>query len=92
MPNITSKEKDADVKRLNADIAAAVTKAKKSGPKISPVNTYDAFFPAKYQPHTDTPRPFMADKLHPNETAGAPMAEVWFDAIRAAIVPHTSPK
>lgn len=94
VPNITSKEKDADVKRLNADIAAAVAiaKAKKSGPKVSLVNMYDAFSPAKYRPYTDTPSPLMADNLHPNEAAGAPMAKVWFDGIRAAKAPHTSSK
>ncbi len=91
VPNITSKEKDADVKRLNADIAAAVAKAKKSGAKVSLVNMYDALSPAKYQPYTDTPSPFMADNLHPSEKAGEPMAKVWLDGIQAAKVPRTSP-
>jgi len=92
VPNTTSKEKDADVKRLNADIASAVAKAKKSGTKVSLVNMYDVFYPAKYQPYTDTPSPLMADKLHPNEKAGEPMAKVWFDAILAIKIPRTSPK
>jgi lysophospholipase L1-like esterase len=92
VPNITSKEKDADVKRLNSDIAAAVAKAKTSGAKIHLVNMYDALSPEKYQPYTDTPSPLMADKLHPSEAAGPFMAKVWFDGIMAVNVPHTSRK
>lgn len=92
VPNITSKEKDADVKRLNADIAAAVAKAKKSGAKIHLVNMYEALSPEKYQPYTDTPSPLMADKLHPSEAAGPFMAKVWFDGVMAAKIPHSSSK
>ena len=92
VPNITSKEKDADVKRLNADIAAAVATAKKSGAKIHLVNMYDALSPEKYQPYTDTPSQLMADKLHPSEAAGPAMAKVWFDGIMAAKIPHTLSK
>lgn len=92
VPNITSKEKDAEVKRLNADIAAAVAKAKKSGAKIHMVNMYDAFSAEKYQPYTDTPSLLMADKLHPSEAAGPLMAKVWFDGIMATKIPHAARK
>lgn len=83
VPNITSKEKDAAVKLFNADVAVAVAKAKKAGMKVSLVNMYNVFSPAKYQPYTDMPSPLMADRLHPDQAAGKTMAQVWFDGIQA---------
>ena len=51
---------------------------------------YDPFHPSLYSPYTGTANPYMNDALHPNQTGGNAMAQVWFDGIQATQSPEPS--
>jgi hypothetical protein len=78
------------VKQFNTDVAACVAAANGAKENVSLVDMYDVFSPSLYQPYTSTPNRYMADSLHPNQTGGNAMAQVWFNGIQATQAPEPS--
>jgi lysophospholipase L1-like esterase len=89
-PNLGSIPKDTAVEQFNTDVAACVATAVAANEKVSLVDMYDAFSPRSYQPYTTRSNPFMNDTLHPNQTGGNAMAQVWFNGIQVTQAPEPS--
>jgi lysophospholipase L1-like esterase len=76
VPNLGT-GKDPAVQQFNTDIAGVV-----HGPNVTLVDMYHPF--ESYPGFSSDPSLLMADNLHPNQTGGNVMAQVWFQGILAA--------
>jgi hypothetical protein len=85
VPNLGA-GKDPAVQQFNSDVAAVVAG---EGPNVTLVNMYSAF--ESYPGFQADPSLLMADNLHPNQSGGNVMADVWFAGIQAVeAVPEPS--